>query len=90
MLAGAQETVWSGMFLLSFYSLGLAIPFLISALALDRFLGAFSRIRPFLPMVEKASGALLILVGVLMVTGSFTLLNTYLARFTPEWIFQKI
>ena len=90
MLAGAQETVWSGMFLLSFYSLGLAIPFLISALALDRFLGAFSRIRPFLPMVEKASGALLILVGVLMVTGSFTLLNTYLARFTPDWIFQKI
>ena len=41
-------------------------------------------------MVEKASGALLIPVGVLMVTGSFTLLNTYLARFTPEWIFQKI
>ena len=90
MLAGAQETVWSGMFLLSFYSLGLAIPFLISALALDWFLGAFSRIRRFLPMVEKASGVLLIAVGVLLLTGSFTILNEYLSRFTPEWIFQRI
>ena len=90
MLAGAQETVWSGMFLLSFYSLGLAIPFLIAALTLDWFLGAFARVRRFLPMVEKASGVMLILVGLLLVTGSFTILNTYLARFTPEWIFQRI
>ena len=73
-----------------FYSLGLAIPFLISALALDWFLGAFSRIRRFLPMVEKASGVLLIAVGVLLLTGSFTILNEYLSRFTPEWIFQRI
>jgi len=90
MMAGTQETVWSGVFLLGFYSLGLAIPFLISALALDWFLGAFSRIRRFLPMVEKVSGVMLIVVGLLLVTGSFTILNTYLARWTPEWLFERI
>ncbi len=90
MLAGTQETVWSGMFLLGFYSLGLSIPFLISALALDWFLGAFSRLRQFLPIIEKGSGVMLVAVGLLLMTGAFTLLNTYLARFTPEWIFLRI
>ena len=90
MLAGTQETVSTGVFLLGFYSLGLAIPFLISALALDWFLGAFSRIRRFLPVVEKVSGVLLIAVGLLLVTGSFTILNAYFAQWTPDWLFQRI
>ena len=89
-LAGTQDTVWSGVILLSVYSLGLAIPFLISALALDFFLGAFSRFRRFLPIVEKASGVMLIILGILLATGSFTILSTYLVRFTPEWVLQRI
>lgn len=89
-LAGTQETVWAGVGLLSVYSLGLAIPFLLSALALDVFLKAFSRFRTLLPIVEKISGVLLILLGLLLVTGSFTILSAYLVRFTPEWIQSRI
>ena len=89
-LAGTQDTVWAGVGLLSVYSLGLAIPFLISALALDWFLGVFSRFRWFLPMVEKASGVILILLGVLLATGQLTILSSYLTRFTPDWILNRI
>ncbi len=89
-LAGTQDTVWSGVLLLSVYSLGLAIPFLVSALALDLFLGAFARFRRFLPIVEKASGVMLIILGLLLATGSFTILSTYLVRFTPDWVLQRI
>ena len=90
LMAGTQGTVWAGVLLLGFYSLGLAIPFLISALALDWFLGAFSRFRRFLPVVEKASGVMLIAVGLLLVTGSFTILNAYFAQWTPDWLLRRI
>tara|TARA_B110000116_G_scaffold59221_2_gene50640 strand:+ start:10938 stop:11666 length:729 start_codon:yes stop_codon:yes gene_type:complete len=89
-LAGTQESVWSGVSLLTVYSMGLAIPFLLSAWALDSFLDTFSRFRRFLPVVEKASGILLIILGLLLLTGSFTILSTYLIRFTPEWILMRI
>ncbi len=89
-LAGTQDTVWSGVILLSVYSLGLAIPFLITALALDLFLGAFSKFRRLLPLVEKASGVMLIVLGLLLATGSFTILSSYLVRFTPEWVLERI
>ena len=89
-LAGTQESVWSGVILLTVYSAGLAIPFLISALALDFFLNTFSRFRRLLPIVEKASGIMLIILGLLLATGSFTLLSTYLVRFTPDWVLQRI
>ena len=89
-LAGTQDTVWAGVGLLSVYSLGLAIPFLLSALALDAFLKAFSRFRTLLPIVEKVSGVMLIVLGLLLVTGSFTILSAYLVRFTPEWIQSRI
>lgn len=89
-IASTQETVWNGIVLLSFYSLGLAIPFLLAALALDSFLTAFSRFRRLLPIVERASGVLLIILGILLMTGSFTILSTYLTRFTPEWVLNHI
>lgn len=89
-IASTQDGVWSGVILLSFYSLGLAVPFLLAALALDSFLGAFSRFRSFLPMVEKASGILLVILGILLMTGSFTILSTYLTRFTPDWVLNHI
>ena len=89
-LAGTQDTVWAGVGLLSVYSLGLAIPFLLSALALDAFLKAFSRFRTLLPIVEKVAGAMLIVLGLLLVTGSFTILSAYLVGFTPDWIYSRI
>ena len=53
-LAGTRETVWSGVWLLLVYSAGLAIPFLLAALALDRFLATFRRFRGWIPWMERA------------------------------------
>lgn len=85
-----QDTMWAGVGLLSVYSLGLAVPFLIASLALDWFLQTFKRFRRWIPVVEKASGALLIVLGVLLITGQFTLLATWLTRFTPGFILERI
>ena len=89
-LAGTSETIWSGVGLLLVYSIGLAVPFMLAALALDWFLGAFKKVRRFIPIVEKASGALLVALGLLLVTGTFTILSGYLTRFTPDFILQRI
>lgn len=86
----SQDTMWAGVGLLAVYSLGLAIPFLVAALALDWFLGAFKRFRKWIPVVEKASGILLIILGILLLTGSFTILSGWLTRFTPDFILQRI
>lgn len=89
-LAASSDQFWSGVGLLFVYSMGLAVPFLLSALALDRFLQAFKRFRRFLPAIQIGSGVLLVVVGLLLISGSLTLLATYLTRFTPEWILQRI
>ncbi|MEQ1857247.1 MAG: cytochrome c biogenesis protein CcdA [Longimicrobiales bacterium] len=86
----ARETMWAGVGLLSVYSLGLAVPFLLAALALDRFLQAFQSFRRWMPYVEKASGALLIVLGLLLLTGRMTVLSAWLTRFTPAWIIERI
>jgi cytochrome c-type biogenesis protein len=85
-----QETMWAGVGLLSVYSLGLAVPFLVASLALDRFLQTFQRFRRWIPVVEKASGVLLIVLGVLLLTGRFTVLAAWLNRFTPAFILERI
>ena len=89
-LAGTRDTVWSGVGLLFVYSVGLAVPFMIAALALDWFLNAFRRFRRFIPVMEKASGALLVGLGLLLVTGTFTILSGWLTRFTPAFILEHI
>jgi len=86
----SQDTMWAGVGLLSVYSLGLAVPFLLASLALDRFLQTFKRFRHWIPVVEKASGVLLIVLGVLLMTGKFTVLSAYLTRFTPAFILERI
>lgn len=88
--AASQEHFWSGVGLLFVYSLGLAIPFLLSALALDAFLRAFARFRRFLPVVQVAAGVVLVLLGFLLMTGTFSALSGYLTRFTPSFIMERI
>jgi cytochrome c-type biogenesis protein len=89
-MAGAADTMWAGVGLLSVYSLGLAVPFLIAALALQWFLGTYKRFRRFVPLMEKASGALLVLLGILLVTDAFTILSSYLVKLTPGFILERI
>jgi cytochrome c-type biogenesis protein len=77
--AGAQETVFKGVLLLAIYSAGLAVPFLLTSLGVDRFLGFYTRFRRHLHTVEVISGVLLIVVGVLIFMNNLKLLSGYLA-----------
>ena len=76
-IAGTKETVSQGMFLLAVYSAGLGIPFLMTSLALNKFLGFYGRFKRHFHMVEVVSGGLVIAVGVLILTGSLTRLATW-------------
>jgi cytochrome c-type biogenesis protein len=89
-LAGTAETVSTGVALLSAYSAGLALPFVLSAVALGGFLAAFRRFRPWIPVVERAAGVLLIVVGVLVATNYFIVLNSYALSLTPQWLLKRL
>ncbi|PLW77643.1 cytochrome c biogenesis CcdA family protein [Cohaesibacter celericrescens] len=68
-VAGTEENVQQGMILLSAYSLGLGIPFLLAAAFASQFMGLMQRFRKHIGTVEKVMGALLVITGVLFVTG---------------------
>src|SRR3954470_18342409 len=74
--ASTSDTVGKGGLLLAFYSLGLAIPFLITAIAFDRATTAFRWLRDRHVLVTAVSGAILIVMGVLILSGELTTLNT--------------
>jgi cytochrome c-type biogenesis protein len=78
LLAGSQDTVFKGILLLAVYSAGLAVPFLLTSLGVNRFLGFYARFRRHLHAVEVLSGVLLIVFGLLIALGRFTLLSGYL------------
>jgi cytochrome c-type biogenesis protein len=79
-----------GLLFLFVYSLGLAIPFLLSAVAVHRFIAAFARFRPAMVWVSRAGGVLLILIGILLLTDYFTILASYLQRLTPDALRNRI
>ena len=89
-LAATRDHMWTGVGFLFVYSMGLAVPFLLSTLALDAFLRGFQRFRHLLPVVQIAAGVLLIALGVMLITGTFTILSTYLIRFTPNFLLERI
>src|SRR5438128_12644864 len=77
---------WKGGLLLSaFYSAGLSVPFLITGLAINQFLGFYSKFRRHLHKVEVASGVILILIGLLVASNRVTLLaSSRLAALSPN------
>lgn len=85
-LAATQESVGRGMVLLSFYSAGLGIPFVLSALALNQFMGFLRRYKRYIRWGEVLAGVLLILVGILIFTNRLT----FLLRFTPDFLFRFV
>ena len=89
-LAAAQASVGQGVVLLGVYALGLAVPFLITAYALDRFLTWFQRFRPYIVWVDRTAGALLVLLGVLLLTDRFTLIASYLQGLTPQFLKSRL
>jgi cytochrome c-type biogenesis protein len=77
-MAASSDQKTKGVLLLLVYSLGLAVPFLLTSLAIDRFLAFYSRFRRHLHKVEIGSGVLLIVLGILILTRQFTVLSSYL------------
>src|SRR5215470_2041110 len=75
--AAAQDSVSKGILLLTIYSLGLAVPFLLTSLGIERFLNFYGRFRRHMHALEVASGGLLIALGLLLVMGRFTVLSRY-------------
>ncbi len=75
--AAAQDSVSKGILLLTIYSLGLAVPFLLTSLLMERFLRFYGHFRSFMHVIEVLSGGLLIALGLLLVFGKFTVLARY-------------
>jgi cytochrome c-type biogenesis protein len=88
--ASTRETMGEALGLLVAYSLGLAVPFVLSAVAVDRFMAFFQRVKRHMLWLQRGTGALMVAIGLLMVTGRFTVLASYLNRFTPEFLLNRL
>jgi cytochrome c-type biogenesis protein len=87
-LASVSQTAATGIKMLAAYSLGLAIPFFVSALAIHRFALFFDRFKRFIPVVTRLSGLVLIALGLLLVSDYFAVLSRLAFSLTPEWLFN--
>ena len=88
--AGSEADVSRGLALLGAYSAGLALPFLGAAWAVESFFDFFARIRKRMVWVNRISGAMLVTVGVLMVTSQFTVIAGWLDALTPEFLRSRL
>jgi cytochrome c-type biogenesis protein len=89
-LASNEQTVDRGVGLLLAYSAGLGVPFLVFSAGLGVFLRFFKRYRPIINVVERAAGVLLIVVGVLVSTNYYIVLNSWTVSLTPEWLLKRL
>jgi cytochrome c-type biogenesis protein len=89
-LASSTAHITSGLLLLGAYSVGLGIPFLLSAVAINSFFHFFSKFKRYIEIVHIGGGLLLILVGLLIFTGYLTVLNSIAIQFTPAWLWERL
>lgn len=68
-LAGTQKTLLQGVFLLSVYSIGLGIPFILTGLAINTFFNVFDKIKKHFKVISILSGLFLVIIGILIITG---------------------
>ena len=83
-----ENSIYKGISLLSFYSLGLAVPFVLSSLLIKKFLIFSKSAKKYLDKIKKISGFILILTGILIITGKLQILGFYLIEYFP--ILQKL
>lgn len=89
-LAAGESTVARGVSLLAVYALGLALPFLLTALSIEGFLAFYARFRRHLHTLEVISGLVMIAVGCLIFTGHFVVLNNWMNRISLfRWIAER-
>lgn len=82
-LAATKETISEGIVLLSFYSLGLGIPFFITGIAMNTFLGVSTRIKKHFKIIEIIAGMFLIIIGLLIVFDYFSIISGYIIQWFP-------
>ncbi|MEX0862969.1 cytochrome c biogenesis protein CcdA [Nitrosopumilus sp.] len=88
-LAASSSSAITGTTLLLVYSLGLAIPFIICAVAIDRVMFILKKLQKRMNLIEKISGGLLIGVGILLLSGSFSILNSAFSKDITTSIIQN-
>jgi cytochrome c-type biogenesis protein len=81
--AAISSSAAHGALLLAFYSAGLAIPFLLIALAFERMTSALAVVKRHFPVIIGVGGAVMIVLGVLILTGEFTALNNWASKAVP-------
>ena len=82
-LAVLEESINKSMLLLSFYSLGLAIPFIISGVLIDKFLFFSKNFKKYILIINKAGGAILLLTGIAILTGHLQILGFFILEYIP-------
>jgi len=83
-LAAIEENISKGILLLSFYSLGLAIPFIISGVLIDKFLFFSKSLRKYISTITKVGGAILLLTGIAILTGQLQILGFFILEYFPS------
>jgi len=86
--ASMEDSIYKGILLLSLYSLGLGVPFILSSLLIKRLLIFSKSVKNYLINIKKISGIILIITGILIVTGKLQILGFYLIEYFP--ILQKL
>jgi cytochrome c-type biogenesis protein len=87
-LSAAEETVTRGTSLMAVYALGLGLPFLLTAIFIGRAMGLMNRLKPYMGLIEKIMGGLLVLVGLALITGAFADMSFWLLETFP--IFESL
>lgn len=77
-LAGAQDTAYEGIYMLASYALGIGVPFLLAGFGIEYFFLFFTKIKKYFKVVEIISGSLLIAIGLLIVTGYYNKITSFL------------
>ena len=82
-LAALEENIGRGILLLSFYSLGLAIPFIISGILIDKFLLFSKGFKKYTSTITKVGGAILLLTGIAILSGQLQILGFFILEYFP-------
>ena len=83
-LAAVEETFYKSILLLIFYSLGLAIPFILSGYAMNRFLIVSKNLKKLMPVITKTGGSILLITGLLILTNQLQVLGYYILEIFPK------
>ena len=82
-IASQQDTVVKGIALLASYSLGLGIPFFLTGISINIFFTMFNRVKKYFHVIELVGGAMLVVLGLLIITNYLTILSSYFSRWLP-------